>query len=188
MTSLRDRIKKKQSDLVVRSDSFIPKVVSKNPFEYTTTFFQGYLRRKPAVNKISIIDPYILPLDIEHLTSLFGGSSNISLEILSKFNSVSGDEEKHERKTLINDRKENLVRNGLFRRIELIHSIESMHDRYYICWSDESVITVFYIGGSIAQRFDDYIGIMEITDRFLLNNIAIYYDRLSKKTIKFLEV
>ena len=188
MTSLRDRIKEKQSDLVIRSDSFIPKVVSENPFEYAATFFQGYLRRKPTVNRVSIIDPYVLPLDMEHITSLFGGSSNISLEILSKFNSASGDEEKKERKTRLNERKENLVRNGLFSGIELIHSVESMHDRYYICWSDESMIKVFYIGGSIAQRFEDYIGVMEITDSFLLTNIVIYYDRLSNNTTNFLRV
>lgn len=185
MTSLRDRIKEKQRDLVIRSDSFIPKVVSENPFEYVAAFFQGYLRKNPVITRVSIIDPYILPLDIENLTFLFGGNSNISLEILSKFNSVSGDEEKQERKSKINERKENMVRNGLFSRIELIHSIESMHDRYYICWSDELMIKVFYIGGSIAQRFEEYIGVMEITDSFLLNNIAIYYERLSKKTIKF---
>ncbi|MEL4204843.1 hypothetical protein P0W48_16020 [Plesiomonas shigelloides] len=188
MTNLRDRIKKKQKELVIRSNSFIPKVVSENPFEYVRIFFQGYLRRKSDVNRVSIIDPYVLPLDMEHLTALFGGSLNISLEILSKFNSASGDDEKIERKTRINERKESLVRSGLFREIELIHSVESMHDRYYIFCSDESMIKAFYIGGSIAQRFDDYIGIMEITDSFLLNNIAIYYDRLSNKTINFMAV
>jgi hypothetical protein len=185
MTSLRDRIKNKQRDLIVRSDSFIPKVVSGNPFDYVATFFQGYLRRNPSVNRVSIIDPYILPLDIENLTLLFGGNSNISLEILSKFNSASGDEEKQERKSKIVERKKHMIKNGLFSKIELIHSRESMHDRYYICWSDESMIKVFYVGGSIAQRFEEYIGVMEITDSFLLNNIAIYYERLSKNTINF---
>lgn len=112
----------------------------------------------------------------------------MSLEIISKFNSASSDEEKKDRKIKINERKEYLIKNGLFGNIELIHSKEPMHDRYYIYWSDGAMVKVFCIGGSIGQRFDDYIGIVEISDKFMLNNIATYYDRLVSNKINFFKV
>ncbi len=187
MTSLRDMIADRKSSLVSKSNSCIPKTLSDNPFEYVVTLFNSITVNLPEIEKISIIDPYILPLDLDNLTSLFGGSGNINLEIISKFDSVNGDDGKIDRKMKINDRKSYLIRNGLLKSIELIHSKESMHDRYYIYWSEGLMVKIFYIGGSIGQRFDDYIGIVEISDKFMLNNIAKYYDKLIFNKIDFLK-
>ena len=188
MSRLRERISDRRNLLVSKSNSCIPKIVSKTPFDYAASLFQSSINHSKAVEKISVIDQYILPMDLDDLSSLFGGSSNINLEVISKFNSASSDEEKKDRKIKINERKVHLVKNGLFGDIELIHSKESMHDRYYIYWNDGAMAKVFCIGGSINQRFEDYIGIIEISDKFLLKNIAMYYDRLVSNKIDFLEV
>ncbi|MDP2562133.1 hypothetical protein [Psychrobium sp. 1_MG-2023] len=188
MSSLRERVADRRNLLVSRSNSCIPKTLSEAPFEYAVSLFKNSINNLPEVEKISIIDPYVKPIDLDNLTSLFGGSRKINLEILSKFNSVSGEEEKVDRKIKINDRKEYLIKNGLFGSIELIHSKESMHDRYYIYWSKGAMIRVFFIGGSIGQRFDDYIGIIEISDKFMLNNISTYYDKLVFNKIDYLKV
>lgn len=188
MSSLRERISDRRNLLVRKSNSCIPKTLSETPFEYAVSLFNSSTNHSPVVEKISIIDPYILPVDLDNLTSLFGGSGNINLEIISKFNSASSDEEKQDRKVKINERKEYLIKNGLLGSIELIHSKESMHDRYYIYWSEGAMVKVFCIGGSIGQRFEDYIGIIEISDKFMLNNIEIYYDRLVTNKLDFLKV
>jgi hypothetical protein len=188
VASLRERINDRRNILVSRSSSCIPKTLSETPFEYAGSLFKNSMNHLPLIEKISIIDPYILPIDLDNLTSLFGGSSNVSLEIISKFNSTNSEEEKRERKIKIGDRKEYLIKNGLLGKIELIHSKESMHDRYYIYWSDRAMLKVFCVGGSIGQRFEDYIGIVEISDKFMLNNIAIYYDRLVSNKIDFFKV
>lgn len=188
MTSLRDMITERRNSLVSKSNSCIPKILSDNPFEYAVNLFNSSISYLPELEKISIIDPYISPLDLDNLTSLFGGSGNIDLEIISKFDSVSNEDEKKDRKMKINNRKADLIRNGLLRSIELIHSKESMHDRYYIYWSKGFMVKIFYIGGSTGQRFDDYIGIVEISDKFMLSNIATYYDKLISNKIDFLKV
>jgi len=186
--SLRERVSDRRNLLVSKSNSCIPKALSETPFEYAASLFKSSINHSKAVEKISIIDPYILPIDLDNLTSLFGGSSNINLEILSKFNSTGSDEEKKDRKIKIIERKEYLVKNGLLGNIELIHSKESMHDRYYIYWNEGAMVKVFCIGGSIGQRFDDYIGIIEVSDKFMLNNIATYYGKLISNKIDFLKV
>ena len=188
MTSLRDMIADRRNSLVSKSNSCIPKILSDSPFDYAMSLFNSSIIHSPDIEKISIIDPYVSPLDLDNLTSLFGGSGNINLEIISKFESTNNDDGKEDRKTKINNRKADLIRNGLLRSIELIHSKESMHDRYYIYWSKGLMVKIFYIGGSIGQRFDDYIGIVEISDKFMLNNIATYYDKLISNKIDFLKV
>ena len=177
VSRLRDRINNRRNILVIKSNSCIPKVISEKPFEYATSLFKESVHNTPIIEKISIIDPYIMPLDLDNLTTLFGGSNKITLEIISKFNSV-GNDEKEDQKIKINERKSYLEKNGLFKNIDLIHSKESMHDRYYIYWGKEEMLKVFFIGGSIAQKFNDYISIVEISDKFMLNNISIYYDKL----------
>ena len=186
MTTLRERIRDKRNLLVSKSNSCIPKVLSETPFDYAVNLFRNSINNCPMVEKISIVDPYISPIDLDNLASLFGGSGNINLEIISKFDSVNC-EEKKENKIKINERKEFLIKNGLFRSIELVHSKEPMHDRYYIYWSDEAIITIFYIGGSIGQRFNDYIGIIKVSDKFMLNNLATYYEKLVSNNISFLK-
>lgn len=187
MAGLRDRITDRRNLLVSRSNSCIPKMLSDSPFDYAISLFNSSISHSPEVEKISVIDPYILPIDLDNLTSLFGGGGNINLEIISKFNFVNSDVAKKDRKIKINDRKSDLIRNGLLRSINLIHSKESMHDRYYIYWSEDSMVKIFFVGGSIGQRFDDYIGIVEISDKFMLNNIAAYYDKLVSNKIDFLK-
>ncbi|TMO03134.1 hypothetical protein [Pseudoalteromonas sp. S558] len=187
MSSLREKIKDRRTLLVSKSNSCIPQVLSDTPFEYAISLFKSSINSSITVEKISVIDPYILPLDLDNLTSLFGGSSNINLEIVSKFNSASNDD-KNDRKTKIIERKEYLVKNGLFGNIKLIHSKEPMHDRYYIYWNESAMVKVFCIGGSIAQRFGDYIGILEVSDKFMLNNIETYYGNLVSNEIDFLKV
>jgi len=187
VASLRERITNRRNLLVSKSNSCIPKTLSDSPFDYARNLFNSSISHSPEVEKISVIDPYILPIDLDNLTSLFGGSGNINLEIISKFNSANSDDEKIDRKIKINDRKADLIRNGLLRSIDLIHSKESMHDRYYIYWSEGSMVKIFFIGGSVGQRFEDYIGIVEISDKFMLNNIAVYYDKLVSNKIDFLK-
>ncbi len=187
MSSLRERISDRHTLLVSKSNSCIPQILSDTPFEYVVNLFKNSISSSMTIEKISIIDPYILPLDLDNLTSLFGGSCNINLEIISKFNSASNDDEKMDRKTKIIERREYLVKNGLFKEIALIHSKEPMHDRYYIYWNGDAMVKVFYIGGSIAQRFGDYIGIIEVSDKFMLNNIEMYYGNLVSNEINFLK-
>lgn len=187
MTNLREKISNRRNILVSRSNSCIPKILSENPFEYARALFKNSINNLSSINKVTVIDPYVLPIDLDNLTSLFGGSSHMKLEIVSKFNSSNSEEEKQERKVKINDRKEFLIKNGLFKDIDLIHSRESMHDRYYLYWVEGVIVKVFCIGGSIAQRFEDYIGIVEISDKFMLNNISTYYDRLVSNKIDFIK-
>lgn len=183
VTRLRDRINSRRNLLVSKSNSCIPKSVSDEPFEYAVSLFNASVHNTPEIEKISIIDPYIMPIDLDNLTSLFGGSTKITLEIISKFNSVGDEDEKKDRKIKINKRKGHLVRNGLFKSIDLIHSKESMHDRYYIYWFEEVMLKVFFVGGSIGQKFGDHIGIVEISDKFMLNNISTYYYKLTSNKL-----
>ena len=189
MEGLRERIRDRRNVLVSQSKSCIPKMVSDETFKYAQKIFQNSLTNRPLVDKVSIIDPYILPIDLDNLTSLFGGSVNINLQIISKFKSAkSDDEKKQERKIKLIDRKKYLVKNGLFKDIDLIHTEEPMHDRYYIFWNEDVMVRVFCVGGSINQRFNDYISIIEISDKFLLSNIYSYYVRLVDNRIEFLKV
>lgn len=188
MEGLRERIRDRRNVLVSQSNSCIPKMVSDEPFKYAQEIFQNSLTDRPLVDKVSIIDPYILPIDLDNLTSLFGGSVNINLEIISKFKSAISDEEKQERKIKLIDRKKYLVKNGLLKDIDFIHTKEPMHDRYYVYWNEDMMVKVFCVGGSINQRFDDYISIIEISDKFLLSNINSYYGRLVGNRIEFLKV
>lgn len=183
VSRLRDRINNRRNLLVSKSNSCIPKAVSDKPFDYAVSLFKASVHHTPKIEKISIIDPYIMPIDLDNLTSLFGGSSKITLEIISKFNSVGDEDEKKDRKIKINERKSHLVKNGLFKSIDLIHSKESMHDRYYIYWCEEAILKVFFVGGSIGQKFSDYIGVVEISDKFMLNNIATYYNKLTSNKL-----
>jgi hypothetical protein len=187
VANLRGRIEDRRNLLVSKSNSCIPKILSDNPFDFAISLFNSSISHSAKIDKISVIDPYISPIDLDNLTSLFGGSGNINLEVISKFDSANESDEKNDRKIKINDRKADLIIKGLLKSIDLIHSKESMHDRYYIYWSECLIVKIFFIGGSIGQRFNDYIGIVEISDRFMLNNIATYYDKLVSKKIEFLK-
>lgn len=200
MASIRDLLQDKKKRIVSRGNSCIPSLNSPEPFLYAANFFKEYTRSIPDVDKITIIDPYIIPLDLDNLSSLFGGCRNINLDIISKFdssNSEECDDEKKEgedkktdgkieRKNMILERRKFLLDNGVFSDIGLTHSIEPMHDRYYIFWFEDRLISAFSIGGSIAQRFGSYISIIEINDSYLLWSINKLYLKLKSKTKGYL--
>ncbi|ENC6432635.1 hypothetical protein [Aeromonas enteropelogenes] len=193
MDSIRDILNERKKRIVSRSNSCIPLLNSQDPFSYAEQLFKDYTRSIAHVDQISIIDPYITPLDLDNLSSLFGGSQKITLDIISKFDSSNAEDSvdetkigKDDRKLLIQKRKEALLEQGVFRDILFTHSLEPMHDRYYIYWHENSLISAFSIGGSIAQRFGQYIGIIEVNDPYLLSSINQLYTKLKNKTKEYL--
>lgn len=193
MASIRDLLNDKKKRIISRGNSCIPLLNSSEPFLYAANLFKEYTNSVPDVDKITIIDPYITPLDLDNLSSLFGGCQNIILDIVSKFDSSNSEEcddeikkGKDERKKMILERRSFLLKNGVFNDIELTHSIEPMHDRYYLFWFENRLIGAFSVGGSIAQRFENYISIIEINDSYLLITINKLYIKLKSKTKRYL--
>lgn len=180
MSNLRDRAKEKQSLLSSKhKKSYIAKIKDKNPFDYVKKSFQKIIINDNNINQISIIDPYFLPLDIDNVTSLFGGHAYLKIEIISKFDSASKEEDqKLDRKKKIIERSDFIRGNGLFKEFKFIHSKINMHDRYYILWCDDEIKNIYNIGGSIGQRFEDYIAIHEVTDPNLKSDVITYYNTL----------
>lgn len=185
MSDLRNRLRERKRGLVSRSNSCIPQLVSSDPIDIAKQFFQSVLHKNYSVDKVTVIDPYILPIDIDSLSMLFGGRSSVSLEVVSKFESFEGGEEKDVRKSMIENRAEYMAKNGIFMRVEFIHSLQSMHDRYYIFWENLTIKSVYFVGGSIGQKFESYIGILEVNDLFMISNIKRYYESLLAYTKDF---
>lgn len=110
---------------------------------------------------------------------LFGGDSKNILEVITKFKVYKREEEdKSETIEFIVQQKNDLVSNGVFACINFFHSNISMHDRYIIFWKKDQIFSVFTIGGSINQEFEDFIQINEISDLYLIDSVNIYYEKL----------
>ncbi|HMT94160.1 hypothetical protein [uncultured Thiothrix sp.] len=156
-------------------------MLSDTPLEYAESLFNKILDKNKDTAKISVIDPYVIPSDMYTLASFFGGFSSITLEIISKFETVSAEENKEERKEKLKTISGHLSKNGLFKEVSYCHSTEKMHDRYYIFWKDNNDKIIISIGGSVAQNFLTHTNIIEIKDKYLELCIAKYYFLLTEK-------
>lgn len=181
MSYLKDRSLKIKSNIVQHGNSFIPllEALDITPLDYVASYFQTYCRSNYDVNKISVVDPYFNLADLERVTMLFGGASKNILEVITKFEAYKREEEdKRETIELIVQQKNDLVSNGVFARISFFHSNISMHDRYIIFWKNEQIFSVFTIGGSINQEFQDFIQIHKVSDIYFIDSVNIYYEKL----------
>jgi len=181
MGYLKERSLKIKSNIVQHGNSFIPllEVLDTTPLDYVASYFQTYCRSNYDVNKISVVDPYFNLADLDRVTMLFGGDSKNILEVITKFKVYKREEEdKSETIELIVQQKNDLVSNGVFACINFFHSNISMHDRYIIFWKKDQIFSVFTIGGSINQEFEDFIQIHEISDFYLIDSVNIYYEKL----------
>jgi hypothetical protein len=166
MNSYREYTKKFK-EIVPTSLSCIPQVISNDPYDYVKKLFIQSIRNDRKTTKVTIIDPYIILSDVSRMAELFGGYDRISLEVISKFDSAEKEksETKEERKNKIKETAERLCRNSIFREISFFQTTEQMHDRYIIVWDGDIIVRSLAIGGSLAQNFEKYISIIEITDK-----------------------
>lgn len=185
MSDIRDILNNRKSKTIIRGNSCIPLLKSQDPFSYAEKIFRVYINSAHGLDKVSVIDPYISPLDLDHLTTLFGGNAEMELDIISKFESSEKDDGKVERIKMIFNRREFLLDNGLFADISLTQSLESMHDRYFLFWRNDNLIGAFSIGGSINQRFMKHISIIEIRDSYFLNSLKSFYSKLKTNKKEF---
>lgn len=183
MSRFRDSAAKTREQLITHSsNSFIPKLDNDDPFSYVASFFQKLICRNYQIKKVSIIDPYFTTLDVDFVASLFGGHG-LSVEIISKYNSAcKSDDENGSNKSVrissIKKSSEYLIKNGIFKKIFLIKTTCKMHDRYFIFWDNQNVCYIFSIGGSLGQKFSEYIGVNELTNKNMIYDVLRYYDVL----------
>jgi hypothetical protein len=184
MSNLRDLVKDLRQGKVRSSLSCIPGIVDKDPYKYAKHLFDSTMLNQRDTNKISIIDQYFSVQDLYIITDFFGGFRRIKLEVVSKFKSADNDDPKIDRIEILKKQSKNICENGLFSEIQFIQSSEKMHDRYYIFWRDDIVKLVISVGGSVSQRFDYYVFISEITEKYLETCIIQYYELLCGNILK----
>lgn len=179
MSDLRVRARARRKSLVVESLSCIPMLLNETrPDLYAVQVFQSELRRNPLYTKVIIVEPYMDSQSFLYLSELFGGVNNLEIEILSKFRSVDKDT-KEERKQELSNLSSELTRNGLFKSVALKHSSSPMHDRYFVLCKDNEVIEkILFIGGSLGQRFGDYICINKLSDSYMIRSVERYINIL----------
>jgi len=183
MSYLKERSKKINAQIVQHKNCFIPQIeaIETTAFNYVVKHFQSYLMSNYEINKIIVIDPYMTVADLQRLTLLFGGNSKNILEVVTKFEAYRREEvDKEQTIQEIVKGKNKLVSNGVFKNINIYHSQCSMHDRYFIFGHNERIISIFTIGGSINQNFENYINIQVVSDMYLWDSINHYHDLLKE--------
>ena len=201
MSYLKERFKRNSAQIVRHRNSFIPQLEAKNesPIIYVSKHLKSYLITNYEINKVTVVDPYMTIADLRRITILFGGDAKNRLEIITKFQKPSVEEEevlnetrdvdkivketKQERIQEIVRKKESLVLNGLFSGIDIFHPRLTMHDRYFIFWKEDEIYSIFSIGGSLGQDFGCFIQIQEILDSYHKDSVVHYYQMLKEKLV-----
>lgn len=181
MSYLKKRAQNFKSQAIEHGNCFIPQLESgdNSPLDYVSNFFRSFLISNYEIDKIIIIDPYLSTAELQRLAKLFGGDSKNKLEIITKFQTFQTDDLNKEdtiNKVLL--RKNELISNGLFNAIDIMHSQVSMHDRYLIFSKNGKISFIFTTGGSINQNFTDYIYLHQVSDPYFFNSIIQYYEIL----------
>lgn len=183
MSYLKERFRRNSAQIVRHINSFIPQLEAKqeSPIIYVSRHFKSYLITNYEINKVTVIDPYITVTDLPRLSMLFGGNAKNNLEVVTKFDAYKREEVNKETtiKTIVTE-KGHLVSNGLFKQIAIFHSNKAMHDRYFMFWKEDVIHSIFSIGGSLNQDFEGFIHIQKISDTYLQDSVAHYYQMLKE--------
>ena len=184
MNSLDQYVQNARTGSVRTSSSCIPAILDSDAYGYAKNLFNSMVSSNRDINKITVIDQYFSSEELFIVAEFFGGYRQIQLEVISKFISADKtDGDKANRIELLKNRAKQVCTNGIFAGISFIHSKERMHDRYFIFWRDSIVKLVILSGGSILQKFEDFISISEITDKYHENCILQYYGLLCSNVL-----
>jgi len=185
MMNIRDYQKEVKSK-IVKKFSCIPGIhTNNNAYDCARLTLRETLNSgRYEIKKISIIDKYFDTTDMDTVAHFFGGFTDIELEVITKFDAIdSSVADKDDRKDLIEKIGQSFCKNSLFKKVYFYHSTESMHDRYVLFWAENNILTsTVIIGGSFNQKFEDYIMLYEVEDKYFETCLIKYYYLLLSKT------
>lgn len=180
MSAFRDLAKTTREIIAPTTLSCIPQIISKDPFDYAKEIIRSEIITNRLCTKITIIDPYVNESDIYILAEIYGGYSDLHMEVVTKFESHGNESEtdKQKRKIRVGDAANFLCRNRFFQKIDFFHSTEQMHDRYLIAWHGNDVKRIFLIGGSIGQKFGQNTCIIRLENLRMQSLVLIYLRKM----------
>jgi len=180
MSTFRDLAKATREIVAPTTISCIPQIISKNPFDYAKEIIRSEIITSRLCTKITIIDPYVNESDVFILAEIYGGYSDLHMEVITKFETHENEEEtdKQNRKKRVSDAANFLCKNGIFKKIDFFHSTEQMHDRYLIAWHENDVKRIFLIGGSIGQKFGQNTCIIRLENLRMQSFVLIYLKKM----------